>query len=322
MSTLSSVRTQTPYVTTTIAEQHTVRPLCWGAVLAGAVAALSAHLLFTLFGIGLGLQMIDPLTETEPGQKFSIGVGIAWSVSALLALWIGGYVAGRLTPEPNRRLGAWHGTLVWSVATVVTLLSLTTGAGMLAGGVAKLTGRTIATAGAVATGAGAAAGGDLVSDFARQNGDLLGSFVREVVPQAGAQGGTANANVAPGAQREISWALLRFFSQDQAARTGETRQALVRAVAQNAGLSEADAQRRVDGWISSYDQIQRDLSALGDRAEARAREAADAASNYVTHAAVWTFVAFLIGAISASWGGASGAKARRENDADVAPATA
>lgn len=297
------------------AESAVINPLCWGAVLAGAVAALSVHLLITLFGIGLGLQIIEPATNPDGGQKFSLGVGIAWSVAALLALWAGGWVAGRLTPESNRRLGGIHGFLVWSLATVVTLFALGSGAGMLAGTVARVTGKALgATAQAVAP--AAQAGGDAIQQFARSNSNLLESYARELLPAAPAQGGSQGQQ-APDARatREISWALVRFFSLEPAERNAEARATLVRAVDEHTPVDEAEANRRVDQMIASYDRVQNDLRQMADRAEAKAREVAEKASDYATHAAVWTFIAFIIGAIAASCGGASGARARREHDA-------
>jgi hypothetical protein len=312
---MAIITKDTPYSSTVItADTH--HPLCWGAVLAGAVAALSAHLLITLFGIGLGVQLIDPVSDAEPAEKFSIGVGIVWSVSALLSLWIGGWVAGRLTPEPNRRLARLHGVLVWSLATVIMAFVVTSSAGALVGGVAKLTGKTLAVAGQ-AGGAALGASGDAVKKIVTDNGDLLGSFAQEIAPDTanGANANTGSSNqIRPGARREISWALVRFFSLDRDARSAEARDALVKAIAANGGLSEADASRRVDEWIASYDRVQDDLKQLAERAEKKAREAADATADYLTHVAVWTFIAFLVGAISAACGGSCGAKCRREND--------
>lgn len=311
---MAIITKDTPYTSTVVTGTH--HPLCWGAVLAGAVAALSAHLLITLFGIGLGVQLIDPITDAEPAEKFSIGVGIVWSVSALLSLWIGGWVAGRLTPEPNRRLGRLHGVLVWSLATVIAAFVFTSSAGTLVGGVAKLTGKTVAVAGQ-AGGAALGASGDAVKKIVDDNGDLLGSFAREIAPDAGPNGANANngPQIRPGARREISWALVRFFSLDQNARSAEARDALVKTIAANAGLSEADAARRVDEWVASYDRVQADLKQLAERAEQKARKAADAAADYLTQVAVWTFIAFIVGAVASACGGSSGAKCRRENDA-------
>lgn len=313
---MSTITTETPYASTTVTADSTVRPLCWGAVLAGAVVALSAHLLITMFGLGLGLQMIDLTTDPEPGRKFSIGVGITWTISALLSLWLGGWIAGRLTPEPNRRLGRVHGLLVWSVATVVMAFAVTSSSGLLLGGVAKLTGEGLAFVGQQAVPAASAAG-DFVKRTVDANPDLLGSFAHEVAPAgAGPEGRPAN----PAAYREVSWALVRFFARDKNDRPEEAKNALVRAVATATGGDELQAREKVDAWIASYDRIQADLADLAKRAEVRARETAEAASGYVTHVAVWTVIAFLVGAIAAAWGGSSGARCRREYDAGVAPA--
>lgn len=295
------------------------KPLCWGAVLAGAVVALSVHLLVTLFGVGLGLQVIDPVTDAEPAKGFGMGVGIAWAVGALVALWVGGWVAGRLTPEPSRGLGGLHGALVWSVATVVAAFMLAGGTGMLAGGVAKITGQgaaMVGKAGGAVAGEAAEGAGDFISQVVSDNSDLLGGFARELAPSGADVEGADAPNVAR-RQREISWALVRFFSQDEADRAGEARQALERTIAENSELSEAEARERVQQWITAYDQTMEDLAMLAERAEEKAREAADAAADVITKMAVWTFIAFIVGAIAAICGGVSGARCRRENDADA-----
>ncbi len=318
---MSTITTETPYASTTVTADRTTPPLCWGAVIAGAVAALSAHLLITTFGVGLGVQMIDAVSDPDPARRFSVGVGVVWSVSALLSLWLGGWVAGRLTPEPSRDLGRLHGVLVWSVATVVMAFAVTTSSGLLLGGVAKLTGKGLRAVGQQAAPALGSAGADFVKRAVEQNPDLLGSFVREAVPEARdlPAGADAPRSANPAAERELSWALVRFFSRDKDDRPAEARAALVRSVASATGVDEAQAAQRVDSWIAAYDQIQADLADMARRAEQEAREAAEAASGYVTHAAVWTVVAFLVGAIAAAWGGTGGARARREYDAAVAP---
>ncbi|MDX2185845.1 MAG: hypothetical protein SFV32_02835 [Opitutaceae bacterium] len=310
---MPTIMTQNPYVSTAaITEAPPTRPMCWGAVLAGAVAALSTHLLITLFGIGLGVQLIDPVDAGDAAQKLSIGVGIAWSVSALISLWFGGWVAGRLTPEPSRGLGGLHGLLVWSVATVTVALAFTGSAGVMAGGLAKLAGKTAGATGSAL----AQASGDSMQQFASANSDLLGSFAQELATPGNAPAGEAPSTNAA-VRREVSWALIRFFSLEPGERNAEARNALAQSISRATGMSEADAQARVDGWIASYDQIQRDMAALKDRVAAQAKEAADASAKFITHAAVWTFVAFLIGAIAAAMGGRSGAASRRENDVDA-----
>lgn len=304
-----------PAATAVAINSEESQPLCWGAVLAGAVFALSAHLLLTLLLTGVGVQMADPLTEPEPGQTFSIGMGIVWSISALLSLFIGGWVAGRLTPEPSRGLGQLHGALVWSVATVATALIFTSSAGMLVGGAAKLLGRGAEAAGSGVT---AVAGSDFVGRLVEENSDVLGDFTRELIPAA--EGADTPS---PEAVREVSWALVRYFGEDAETRSEETVNQLVQTIARHTEMSEAEARERVNELTASYEQIQRDLAALAERAAQKAREAAEAASDYVTHVAVWTFLAFVVGALAAAFGGATGARSRREHEYDSnAPARA
>lgn len=299
-----------PAATTLAVNAGAPRPLCWGAVLAGAVFALSVHLLMTLFLAGLGVQAADPLTDPEPGETFSIGIGIVWSLSALLALFIGGWVAGRLTPEPSRGLGKLHGALVWSVATVTTAIVVTTSAGMLVGGAAKILGRGAEVAG---SGAANVASSDFVGRMVEENRDVLGGFVRELLPASEGAGGS-QGGPSPQAVREVSWALVRYFGEDPETRSPEAASQLAQTIARHTGMSEAEARDRVGQLTSAYDQIQRDLQALRDRAEQKAREAAEAASDYLTHVAVWTFLAFVVGALAATLGGAAGARCRREHE--------
>lgn len=306
-----AIITQDTLLRPSVITSDSPHPLCWGAIIAGSVAALSAHLLITLFGIGLGVQLIDPVADAEPVGKFSLGVGIAWSVSALLSLWLGGWVAGRFTPEPNRRLGSLHGVLVWSLATVIAAFAVSGGIGAVAGGIGQLAGKGLAVAGQAGGLAAGAASGGAIARIVEDNSNLLGSFAEELTPESPDENAAAPR---PGARREISWALVRFFSMEENQRSAEARAALVATLTENTSLSQTDAERRVDGWIASYDRVQDDLAALADRAEQRAREAADEAADYLTHVAVWTFIAFLLGAIAAAGGGHCGAKCRRETD--------
>lgn len=289
-----------------------VRTVSWAAILAGCIAALSVHLLATLLGLGLGLSLLDPVTNQNPGAEITIGAGIAWSVSALLALWVGGWVSGRGARTTNAKLGGLHGFLVWCTATVVTALFLSSGAGALIGGAAKLAGKTATVAGKGAAAAGSqaaeafAGGGDkMLKQFAAENSDFISSFINDLKgPGAGgAQPGPLSAT----ARREIGWSLFRVFTQAKEARTPEVRDAAIRVVAQHTGLSEIDARQRLDQLLASYDRAQGDLKAWRDTAEQKAREAADRAKRAVAHSAIWTVVAFLVGAASAYLGGKRGA---------------
>lgn len=80
-----------------------VNQVSWGAVFAGAVLALVASLVLNMIGLGLGVATLDPGTSDNPAAStLSIGAGIWWVVSGIVASAAGGYLAGRLSGNPTR----------------------------------------------------------------------------------------------------------------------------------------------------------------------------------------------------------------------------
>ena len=223
---------------------------------------------------------------------------------------IGGWVAGRFADVANQRVGRLHGFVVWSVATVVTFASFTIGAGALASGAASIAGKTLSVAGTAvgaAAGAAAPAAGDAFQDFTQGNGGIVSSFLDEVVPAQQAGGREGQVNEAR-ARREIGWSLYSLFSQEGDVTSPDKRAALAQAIAQTTGRSQADAERMVTDWVASYERAKQELKAQADMAEQKAREAADKAADVATKTAIWTFIAFLVGAAAAVFGGQAGAR--------------
>jgi MFS family permease len=103
--------------------------LRWSAVFAGAAVSVGLWLLLQTLGAGIGLSTVDP---NEPGSLRSAGIGTGiWTAFApLIALFFGGFVAGRVCGTFSRRTGAMHGLVLWSIATVIgfaTIIALATG---------------------------------------------------------------------------------------------------------------------------------------------------------------------------------------------------
>jgi hypothetical protein len=99
----------------------------WGAILAGAIVAVSVSLLLLTLGTGLGFAFMSPW----PDRGISAGgftiAGVIWLIVAQwLSAAIGGYIAGRLrqrwlvthTHEVLFRDTA-HGLVTWAVATLI-----------------------------------------------------------------------------------------------------------------------------------------------------------------------------------------------------------
>ena len=81
------------------------------------------------------------------------------------------------------------------------------------------------------------------------------------------------------------------------------RTSVAQVVSVRVGLNQADAEKRVNDTI----QQAKDPAA---KAEAKARDAADATRSASAYAALWAVVSMLIGAFCASYGALVGGKAR------------
>lgn len=280
-------------------ESRPSRLLSWGAILAGCFAALSIHILLTMLGIGLGVRLVDPLTNDNPVGDFSVAAGIVWSISALVAMAIGGWVAGRSIDMGERRTGGLHGVLVWSLSTVVVFLFMSGGAGLALSGAASAIGKGVSgaanVAGQAAPRAAEAMPGENWAD------DIVGGFVNEArLP--GQQGELPVA-----AKREIAWSLTRFAAQPNA----ERRNAVVTSLT-NAGAPRDAAEGMVQRWEEQMNRLRAQVDEMKAEAALAARQAADKAASGLSQGAIWTFVAFLLGGVAAGIGGRMGAKSAME----------
>ena len=71
---------------------------------------------------------IDP-DELDNARAMGIGTGIGSVLAPLIAIVIGGLVAGRLASHYDRKVAAGHGALVWAITSVVGLAIMATVAG-------------------------------------------------------------------------------------------------------------------------------------------------------------------------------------------------
>jgi hypothetical protein len=112
----------------------------WGAILAGFVAALSIVFLLNLLGVGIGFASINPLEESQPLEGLGVGTIIWWVLSNLIALFVGGMLAGRLAGLPDKIDGAIHGALSWGLYTLLSIYLLTSAVGNVFSGIASTAG--------------------------------------------------------------------------------------------------------------------------------------------------------------------------------------
>lgn len=267
----------------------------WSAVLAGAAAAAALSFILLILGVGLGLSSVSPWSFNAT----AIGVStIAWlAFMQLAASGIGGYLAGRLrvkwssihTDEVHFRDTA-HGLLAWAVATLITVA-------VLAGGTrAVLSGAIDAGSGVAAAVSPAAAAGAKAGEGGSANPlDYFSDMLLRAAPAAETSGTVADQRV------EIGKIFATSLSTGSLA--ADDRSYVGQVVASRTGLTQAEAEARVDAVYA------RAAKAAAD-AKAKEQLAADTARKAGAHTALWMFVALLLGAFVASLAATFGGRQR------------
>ena len=259
-----------------------VRRISPSAVLAGAVLALVTLFMLNLLGVGIGLTTIDPGRggDDTPGLT-ALGVGAAiWGVvTFLIALFAGGWVAGRLAGDPKKLDSMLHGLIAWALAMLVLVWLMTTAVSGLIGGAFSLLGNA---ASAAAQGVQAA-----VTGATEQGGGPLGQVSWQRIQQELEQALPADVDIN---RQEFMAALRRLLV------AGGDRQAVVDILVNQGGMAPEEAQTTVQDLEGRYQQAVQDI-------EQRAAEAAEATANALSSAAIWAFIALALGGAAAAAGG-------------------
>ena len=111
-----------------------LRRTSWGAVIAGAVAAISTQMILTLLGIAVGATTSDVAVGSDRIQHgITTAAAAWWLASGTLAILVGGCVVGRLTGMVRSTDVLLHGFTMWAVTALFGFLVVSTGAGALYG---------------------------------------------------------------------------------------------------------------------------------------------------------------------------------------------
>ncbi len=273
------------------------RRVSWAGVFAGVVLALAIQLLLSMLGLGIGMTAIDPAAGREglpQASSFGIGAGLWWTISYMVALGIGGYVAARLAGVAVRGDGLIHGLLTWAFALLISAYLVTTTLGGITGGAFSALGS--ATSGVAQT---------------------VQQAVPEVVRASGLSAeelrGRAEDLLRPAdQQRSGDDARTQLLSALTTMATGgpqadQARQQAVSIIAQQAGVPEDQARQRLQ-------QVEQQFGAAKQQATETATNAAEATSNTLSAAGIWGTIALLLGAVAAAVGGRLGTQ-RHEHSA-------
>jgi hypothetical protein len=264
-----------------------INKISWGAVFAGVVLTLVLQLLLNLIGIGIGASTLDPANGDSPtATTFSVSAGIWWALSSIIAAFIGGYVASRLSGRPVESTGGWHGLICWATTTLILFYLLTSAVGSLAGGAFSTVSAALGGLRQTATSAAQTAAPGLAT---------LADPFRSI--EQTLQSSTGNE---PAELRNAAIAAMRALVTGDQSRIDEARERAAQALARAQSVDINEARTRVSGYERQYQES-------ADRLKQQAREAADTAATAVSRGALLGSIALLLGAIAAWFGGRMGA---------------
>lgn len=307
----------------------------WGAIFAGVVIAIVVGIVLGMLGLAIGMAVVEPTDKDIPVMAISIGSGIYAAISGIIALFVGGYVTGALSPDRYRHAPALHGLTTWAVVTLLNFALVTAITGGLVGAAGKVVASGLDTladaSGAVAKPVAEEIGESLqqadidldLAEVRREIREILNQTdptlqpeqLEEDVEQLTERASEAVTQVArepQSANEAVQKVFDRVQSKMQEKISAVDREALVNILVTRTEMGETEAEEAVNNWEEMYQQAYRnaktELAAISEEAAESAREYSDAVADAVSAAAWWAFFLLILDAIAAAAGASFGAR--------------
>jgi hypothetical protein len=251
---------------------HHSSGVSWSAAVGGAFVAAAVSLILLALGTGFGLSMVSPWSNAGASAATIGSAAIAWLiVTQVVPYALGGYLAGRLRTK-------------WVAVHTDEVYFRDTANGFLAWAVGVV--MTVAFLVSAAASMVGSAPRELAAD-ARTANDPRAYFIDRLFRSAAAASQPVDVPV----QAEAGRILANMLGRPDADRA-EDEAYLAKLVAARTGLSQAEAATRVS------------------QVSLEARQAENAARQATSHLLLWTFLALLMGAFSASLAATIGGRQR------------
>lgn len=313
-----------------------VSRISWGAIFAGALTALALVALLNLLGLGIGFSTIDPLTEDHALKGVGVGALIWFGLSNLAALFVGGLVAGRLSGFPARSDGGLHGFLAWALFAMVSLYLMTSAIGSVVSGLSSAIsglfgGGQKDNVTVMLSGAEEKAKGNTslsYENIKKEAFQLINKAEKyNILPDDASEKARGVLN---DTKKDAKQALndlnldknideffsdLSFNLDDQGnlhitggGNAGELldKQGLKDYLVRNTELDEGEIDGLITKWNKKIEQAVNKAETLYAEAKQKAIEYSDKAAEALAKACIGAFVIFLLGALAAFAGGATG----------------
>ncbi len=173
---------QTLEVHTVAARRRYFPAINWGAIIAGIIVGLATQLILSLLGLAAGLSAID-MMRGEPAVSDAPTYAAIWQgATMLIAAFVGGYVAARMSGLQRKGDGMLHGLVAWGATTLLVVLLATSALGAMFGSSFSMVGSSIAQSAGLRSDTDRTAAASRIEDMIRRDNSQTGQRV-DISPQ-------------------------------------------------------------------------------------------------------------------------------------------
>lgn len=283
---LSNVALATPPSPT-----HVSHPwISWAAILAGVTTTVAVQIGLTELCLASGLGLHQPNDPGSATVALALGTVAALLMCALISVFIGGWVAGRMKSHHSPVEAAVHGMLVWAVAGITALLLTTISVGILAGGALSLLGQGIA---------GVAKGAEAVLPATAQavapSWDDLKKGITSAMDKREADGKAPLPESRFTERSRLMQLLAQSFSMDGKPLSDADRNEITTLIAAQLGISPEAGRAAHDQWQRAWSEGVSRFETAKEDAKRTAQNAATLAAKRTAQAAIVAFFAMIVG---------------------------
>lgn len=296
-----------PFVRETVIDRR--QPfLRWSPIFGGAIFAIGLWMLLQVLGMGVGLAAVD--TDNAGSLKGAgLGTGI-WSIVApLIAMFIGGLLAGRTSGTRDRKVGAMHASVMWALALGVGLWAMMSLLSSLAGGVGRV------------AGAAGSATSSVVSGVAKNSDTAMDALGIDTNDMLGPINERLRAEGKPSITGEQITATMKALAQRGVRQGHLDREVIVQEVARNTSLTQSDAEEVASNLERKYEDVSKKAGAKLDEVGQQAKHIGLQAADKTGKVLLIGGVMMLLSLGTAIAGGALGVPRVRDDEYPIITST-
>ena len=276
----------------------------WPSIIGGIVLGLAIESLLNLLGLGLGFSVLD--LDSDTMARIGIGSIIWLSISGIIAMFIGGWVAGRFSGTRIKIDSALHGLVAWGLSTLLAFILMLSTVGMIISG----------TVSALVQSVQAVANSAMQVNNTVNLRPVLSELLQQAEASLNAQGrqgqgekarASATKSLSQAEQTALAQQLITLFTASTEDAKAAAREKLLQFLQQHTNLSQEEAESKLNEWQQQYNERTEQMRQQAQQSIAQAQKVLATTS-------LITVLVMLLGALAAAFGGSLGGNSR---NADV-----